>query len=329
MSNPRVPPPAAGSVLRRVHTCAPHAHHGLHPFTDLCCCCAPAGLSHACRQGRMERWNSSSGKWRQGHLVLTRAGFLHFFLPESAAAKAAALSHGGPSAANGSSSGVGADGGAAGEGGGGGGGAPSGGGSAASLPSVPSGGQLPWGGADSWTAPLESLNLSRCSFEEGEPRRVAQRSPLQPQVLQPQVLQPPCNCALPVPRCPSPSFRFLFPAAPRCPQLCLPPCRRCPRVSHHRGSGGRAGRVCPLFGAAAHADAARRQRGVLHGLGHRHSGGNRLLHAVTQAATPAEAAAAAAPVAWFPARGPVAATSSYHFQTATLRTPFLILSSTT
>ncbi|PSC67166.1 sulfur stress regulator [Micractinium conductrix] len=131
-------------------------------------CSELLGSAEIVRQGRMERWNSSSGKWRQGHLVLTRAGFLHFFLPESAAAKAAALSHGGPSAANGSSSGVGADGGAAGEGGGGGGGAPSGGGSAASLPSVPSGGQLPWGGADSWTAPLESLNLSRCSFEEGD-----------------------------------------------------------------------------------------------------------------------------------------------------------------
>lgn len=100
----------------------------------------------------MERWNSASSKWRVGHLVLTRAGFLHFFLPESAAAKAAALAVGSAGA-------------------GGGGGSGSGGasnGSSGSLRSSPSGGQLPWGGADSWSPPLESINLSRCSFEQGE-----------------------------------------------------------------------------------------------------------------------------------------------------------------
>ena len=105
-----------------------------------------------CRQGSMERWNSASSKWRAGHLVLTRAGFLHFFLPESAAAKAAALAGG--SGAGGSSSG--------------GGGIDGAGGSSGSLRSSPSAGQLPWGGADSWSPPLESINLSRCSFEQGE-----------------------------------------------------------------------------------------------------------------------------------------------------------------
>ncbi|KAL4448994.1 hypothetical protein ABPG77_007711 [Micractinium sp. CCAP 211/92] len=104
------------------------------------------GSAEILRQGSMERWSSASSKWRAGHLVLTRAGFLHFFLPESAAAKAAAL-------AAGSSVGSGSAGGK---------------GSSGSLRSSPSGGQLPWGGADSWSPPLESINLSRCSFEQGE-----------------------------------------------------------------------------------------------------------------------------------------------------------------
>ncbi|KAL4422671.1 hypothetical protein ABPG75_008868 [Micractinium tetrahymenae] len=116
-------------------------------------CSELLGSGEILRQGSMERWNSASSKWRAGHLVLTRAGFLHFFLPESAAAKAAAL-------AAGSSSGGGNSGGSSNGG--------QGKGSSGSLRSSPSGGQLPWGGADSWSPPLESINLSRCSFEQGE-----------------------------------------------------------------------------------------------------------------------------------------------------------------
>lgn len=93
----------------------------------------------------MERWDSSVSRWQRGHLVLTRAGFLHFFAPDSAAAKAAVAA------------GIG--------GGGGGAGVRGGGGLAASRNS--SVGQLSWGGASSWTPPIESLNLSRCSFEQG------------------------------------------------------------------------------------------------------------------------------------------------------------------
>lgn len=115
-------------------------------------CSELLGSAEILRQGSMERWNSASSKWRVGHLVLTRAGFLHFFLPESAAAKAAALAVGSAGAGGG--------------GGGGSGGASNG--SSGSLRSSPSGGQLPWGGADSWSPPLESINLSRCSFEQGE-----------------------------------------------------------------------------------------------------------------------------------------------------------------
>lgn len=97
----------------------------------------------------MERWDSSCSKWQTGHLVLTRAGHLHFFAPGSAVAKAAAAS------GMGGSSGAGAEA-PAGGGGGGGDGA----------------GSASWGGASSWAPPLDSLNLARCSFEQGAPRRV-------------------------------------------------------------------------------------------------------------------------------------------------------------
>ncbi len=107
----------------------------------------------------MERWDSSCSRWQQGHLVLTRAGHLHFFSLDSAAAKAAAAS--GFAGSGGGESGRSSPGpgGAAAPGGGGG----SGGGASRSS----SVGQLSWGGASSWTPPVESLNLARCSFEQG------------------------------------------------------------------------------------------------------------------------------------------------------------------
>lgn len=89
----------------------------------------------SCRQGSIERWYGSTSKWQGVHAVLTRAGFLHCFSPDSAAARAA------PCASEGGS----------------------GGGTARSS----STGQLAWGGATCWAPPVESLNLSRCSFEQG------------------------------------------------------------------------------------------------------------------------------------------------------------------
>lgn len=119
------------------------------------------GSAEIVRQGSMQLWSSSSGRWRAGHLVLTQAGWLHFFLPESAAAKAAAASGLATSSGGGASSN-----GAAGSSGG----SSNGGGSGASagVSRSSSAGHLLWGGAGSWAAPLESLNLSRCSFETGE-----------------------------------------------------------------------------------------------------------------------------------------------------------------
>ena len=93
------------------------------------------------RQGTMERWNSASSGWQRGHLVLTQAGWLHFFPPASLAAKAAAAS------------GVG-------------GGGSEGGGSGGGSSRVSSSGHLAAGSAAEWSAPLESLNLARCGFEE-------------------------------------------------------------------------------------------------------------------------------------------------------------------
>lgn len=111
-----------------------------------------------CRQGTMERWDSSCSRWQRGHLVLTRAGHLHFFSPESAAAKAAAASGFAGSGGGGSGRSSPGPGGVAAPGG------SSGGGGASRSGST---GQLSWGGASSWTPPVESLNLSRCSFEQG------------------------------------------------------------------------------------------------------------------------------------------------------------------
>jgi hypothetical protein len=91
-----------------------------------------------CRQGSIERWYGSTSKWQGVHAVLTRAGFLHCFSPDSAAARAAACSSDGGSSGGG-------------------------GGTARSS----STGQLAWGGATCWAPPVESLNLSRCSFEQG------------------------------------------------------------------------------------------------------------------------------------------------------------------
>jgi hypothetical protein len=96
----------------------------------------------------MERWDSSVSRWQRAHLVLTQAGFLHCFAPDSAAARAWA-----------------------------GGGSGSGGGSR---------GQLSWGGAHSWSPPLESLNLSRCSFEQGKRRGSSACRSLLPLFHQPQ-----------------------------------------------------------------------------------------------------------------------------------------------
>ena len=106
------------------------------------------------RQGDLERWDSMTSRWQRAHLVMTRAGFLHIFPPDSAAAREAA---GRPGSADGGGSSSGGN------------GAADGGGDGAAA----SGEQLWWGGASSWTAPQESLNLSRCSFEPGE-RAVAQ-----------------------------------------------------------------------------------------------------------------------------------------------------------
>ncbi|KAI3430402.1 hypothetical protein D9Q98_004997 [Chlorella vulgaris] len=98
-------------------------------------CSELLGSAEIVRQGTMERWDSSVSRWQSSHLVLSQAGFLHCFALDSAVAKAWAGSVG----------------------------SGSGGGSGHSSP-----GQLCWGGAHSWTPPVESMNLSRCSFEEGE-----------------------------------------------------------------------------------------------------------------------------------------------------------------
>ncbi|KAI7845759.1 hypothetical protein COHA_000673 [Chlorella ohadii] len=123
-------------------------------------CSELLGSAEIVRQGTMERWDSSCSRWQRGHLVLTRAGHLHFFSLDSAAAKAAAAS--GFAGSGGGESGRSSPGpgGATAPGGG------SGGGGSQSRSS--SAGQLSWGGASSWTPPVESLNLARCSFEQGE-----------------------------------------------------------------------------------------------------------------------------------------------------------------
>lgn len=100
-------------------------------------------LACACRQGQMERWESATSKWVPSHLVLTQAGFLHFFdgVPAAAAAAAAAAGGGKQQQAGGGGSG-----------GGGGAGASNGGG-------------VTWGGPA--TCPVsDSMNLSRCAFEQ-------------------------------------------------------------------------------------------------------------------------------------------------------------------
>lgn len=200
-------------------------------------CSELLGSAEIEKQGAIERWDSNVSRWQQGHLVLTRAGHLHFFAPNSAAARAAAASGFGGSCS-------GNDGGQA------------------SRSS--SAGQLAWGGAHSWTPPIESLNLARCSFEQGADASW-----------------------LPAAACPA------VPRAPQQPTHITSPCfapSRAPRRGagvSHRGGGRRAGRPVQrrhgpaAHGAAAHADAAGGRRGRVHGLGHWHPRGHCRLLAVT------------------------------------------------